>query len=101
VSVLQKLPLLAGNVTFVVAVLKLPLVSLDGPLAQSVEQLTLNQRVPGSSPGRLTKSPVIMLVLCMWSVGVWLGSIPCSCCVRSGMTGKAIAAILFVGRGSE
>jgi hypothetical protein len=25
-----------------------------GPLAQLVEQLTLNQRVPGSSPGRLT-----------------------------------------------
>jgi hypothetical protein len=27
---------------------------LSGPLAQLVEQLTLNQRVPGSSPGRLT-----------------------------------------------
>jgi hypothetical protein len=27
-----------------------------GPLAQLVEQLTLNQRVPGSSPGRLTTS---------------------------------------------
>jgi hypothetical protein len=25
-----------------------------GPLAQLAEQLTLNQRVPGSSPGRLT-----------------------------------------------
>jgi hypothetical protein len=27
---------------------------IAGPLAQLVEQLTLNQRVPGSSPGRLT-----------------------------------------------
>ncbi len=30
-----------------------------GPLAQSVEQLTLNQRVPGSSPGRLTTYPFL------------------------------------------
>ena len=30
--------------------------SIDGPLAQLAEQLTLNQRVPGSSPGRLTTS---------------------------------------------
>jgi hypothetical protein len=29
-----------------------------GPLAQLVEQLTLNQRVPGSSPGRPTIPPV-------------------------------------------
>ena len=28
--------------------------SLDGPLAQLVEQLTLNQRVAGSNPARLT-----------------------------------------------
>ena len=28
---------------------------LDGPLAQLVEQLTLNQRVSGSSPERPTK----------------------------------------------
>ncbi len=27
---------------------------LSGPLAQSAEQLTLNQRVPGSSPGGFT-----------------------------------------------
>jgi hypothetical protein len=33
-----------------------------GPLAQLVEQLTLNQRVPGSSPGRLTKYPMFMRV---------------------------------------
>jgi hypothetical protein len=26
----------------------------DGPLAQLVEQLTLNQRVAGSSPSRIT-----------------------------------------------
>jgi hypothetical protein len=33
-----------------------------GPLAQLVEQLTLNQRVPGSSPGRLTTfSPITYL----------------------------------------
>ena len=29
---------------------------LFGPVAQSVEHLTFNQRVPGSSPGRLTKT---------------------------------------------
>jgi hypothetical protein len=29
----------------------------QGPLAQLAEQLTLNQLVPGSSPGGLTKSP--------------------------------------------
>jgi hypothetical protein len=28
-----------------------------GPIAQLVEQLTLNQRVAGSSPARLTKTP--------------------------------------------
>src|SRR2546421_9640520 len=28
---------------------------IPGPLAQLAEQLTLNQRVPGSSPGRPTK----------------------------------------------
>jgi hypothetical protein len=27
---------------------------IRGPLAQLAEQLTLNQRVPGSSPGRVT-----------------------------------------------
>ncbi len=32
-----------------------PSVSLRGRIAQSVEQLTLNQRVPGSSPGAPTK----------------------------------------------
>ena len=30
------------------------LLYLDGPLAQLVEQLTLNQRVAGSTPARLT-----------------------------------------------
>ena len=33
-----------------------------GPLAQLVEQLTLNQQVPGSSPGRLTRGEVSELV---------------------------------------
>ena len=30
--------------------------ALDEPLAQTVEHLTFNQGVPGSSPGRLTKN---------------------------------------------
>jgi hypothetical protein len=30
--------------------------SLQGPLAQLVEQLTLNQRVEGSTPSRLTRN---------------------------------------------
>ena len=34
----------------------------EGPLAQLAEQLTLNQRVPGSSPGRPTKGEVSELV---------------------------------------
>jgi hypothetical protein len=32
-------------------------VGIGGPLAQLVEQLTLNQRVSGSSPERPTKIP--------------------------------------------
>src|SRR5712691_8795342 len=40
------------------------ILKLRGPLAQSVEQLTLNQRVPGSSPGRLTN---ISKYLAIWS----------------------------------
>ena len=32
-----------------------PLASASGRIAQSVEQLTLNQRVPGSNPGASTK----------------------------------------------
>ena len=33
-------------------------VTQHGPLAQQVEQLTLNQQVQGSSPWRLTKQPI-------------------------------------------
>jgi hypothetical protein len=32
------------------------LIIYDGPLAQLVEQLTLNQRVEGSTPSRLTRT---------------------------------------------
>ena len=35
---------------------------LSGPLAQLVEQLTLNQRVAGSSPARLTTSSILFFV---------------------------------------
>jgi hypothetical protein len=37
------------------------LISLGEPVAQAVEHVTFNHRVPGSSPGRLTKTPPLRL----------------------------------------
>ena len=39
--------------------------TISGLLAQSVEHLTFNQRVPGSNPGQATILLIIVLVLCL------------------------------------
>jgi hypothetical protein len=47
----------AADFVLLFAVYFLPIgVSIEGPLAQLVEQLTLNQRVGGSNPPRLTSN---------------------------------------------
>jgi hypothetical protein len=50
--------LFVGGAAAPPATIQVPFDGAHGPLAQPVEQLTLNQRVVGSSPTRLTKELV-------------------------------------------
>jgi hypothetical protein len=48
---------------------------LQAPLAQLAEQLTLNQWVPGSSPGGCTASDVVLRVM-LDPCSIWVPDMP-------------------------
>ena len=91
-SVAKNLPCLPNHVAFG----KMPSVPhLDGPIAQSVEQLAFNQWVAGSSPARLNSLPINSYGLQPLSHSTVLSLLPESgpAPLRPGCSGIEIAAV--------
>ncbi len=74
-----------------------------GPLAQLVEQLTLNQLVEGSNPSRPTTMSILgskylgkkMAILVNFGVAIFIGALDCVCVVGRGRYARYTAPLFL------